>query len=186
MFFAYETARRLQLCLQLVLSWCTGWEISNIPKCSHNQFDTTESKSLLVRRGISITKFQSYFDLNPICNACVSALSCAGSSLPHTGCLSCRSEGYSLADVHWLLTAVVSLVAEPGFWGCKALAVAAHGLQSMDSAVWYTGLVAPWHVESSQTRDQNCVPCIGKQVLNHWTTREVLNPIFKIYNTLLS
>ena len=26
---------------------------------------------------------------------------------------------------------------------------------------------------SSLTRDQTCVPCIGKQILNHWTTREV-------------
>ena len=34
------------------------------------------------------------------------------------------------------------------------------------------GLVAPWHVGSSQTRDQTLVPCIGRQILNHWTTRE--------------
>ena len=26
---------------------------------------------------------------------------------------------------------------------------------------------------SSQTRDCTCVPCIGKWILNHWTTREV-------------
>ena len=26
---------------------------------------------------------------------------------------------------------------------------------------------------SSQTRDQIWVPCIGRQILNHWTTREV-------------
>ena len=35
------------------------------------------------------------------------------------------------------------------------------------------GLVAPWQVESSQTRDQTRVPCLGRQILNHWTTREV-------------
>ena len=29
-----------------------------------------------------------------------------------------------------------------------------------------------WHL-SSLTRDQTCVPCIGKWILNHWTTREV-------------
>ena len=34
------------------------------------------------------------------------------------------------------------------------------------------GLVAPWHVESSQTRDRTHVPCIGRQILNHWTSRE--------------
>ena len=36
------------------------------------------------------------------------------------------------------------------------------------------GLVALWHVESPQTRDQTCVLCIGGQTLNHWTSREVL------------
>ena len=35
------------------------------------------------------------------------------------------------------------------------------------------GLVALWHVGSSRTRDRTCVPCIGRQILNHWTTREV-------------
>ena len=38
---------------------------------------------------------------------------------------------------------------------------------------WHTGLVACWHVGSSQTRGQTCVPCIGRWVLNHRTTREV-------------
>ena len=38
---------------------------------------------------------------------------------------------------------------------------------------------------SSSTRDWTrvrssgtCIPCIGKQILNHWTTREVLPPCF--------
>ena len=25
------------------------------------------------------------------------------------------------------------------------------------------------------TRDQTCVPCVGRRILNHWTTREVLH-----------
>ena len=37
----------------------------------------------------------------------------------------------------------------------------------------HTGLVAPWHVGSSWTRNQTCVPCMGRQILNHWTIREV-------------
>ena len=36
------------------------------------------------------------------------------------------------------------------------------------------GLVAPQHVESSQTRDWTGVPCIDRQILTHCTTREVL------------
>ena len=35
------------------------------------------------------------------------------------------------------------------------------------------GLVARWLVESSWTRDLTHVPCIVRQILNHWTTREV-------------
>ena len=37
----------------------------------------------------------------------------------------------------------------------------------------YTGWVAPWHVESSQTRDGTHVLCIGRWILNHQTTRKV-------------
>ena len=44
----------------------------------------------------------------------------------------------------------------------------------MAGGLWSTwALVALWHVESSQTRDWTRVPCLGRQILNHWTTREV-------------
>ena len=36
------------------------------------------------------------------------------------------------------------------------------------------GLVAPQHVEFSQTRDRTSVPCIGRQILDHWITKDVL------------
>jgi len=40
--------------------------------------------------------------------------------------------------------------------------------------LWSVGLVALWHVDlSSSTRDRTCVPCIARQILNHWTTRVV-------------
>ena len=35
------------------------------------------------------------------------------------------------------------------------------------------GLVVSLHLESSKTRDGTHVPCIGRQILNHWTTREI-------------
>ena len=35
------------------------------------------------------------------------------------------------------------------------------------------GLVALQHVESLQTRDRTRVPYFGRQILNHWTSREV-------------
>ena len=42
------------------------------------------------------------------------------------------------------------------------------GLEELD-----TSLVAPWHVESSWTRDQTCVPCVGRWSLSYWSIREV-------------
>ena len=44
----------------------------------------------------------------------------------------------------------------------------------MGSIVVVQGLVALRHVESSQTRDWTRVSCIGRQILTHCTTREVL------------
>ena len=49
------------------------------------------------------------------------------------------SRACSLLAVHGLLIVVASLVAE-------------HSLQSTDSVVMSSGMVAPWYVGSSQTR----------------------------------
>ena len=49
------------------------------------------------------------------------------------------------------------------------------GAQAPDAQaqwLWLTGLVAPRHVGSSQTRAQTRVPCISRQILNYCTTRE--------------
>ena len=58
--------------------------------------------------------------------------------------------------VHRLLLAAASLVVE-------------HRLQELCRA----SLAAPRHVESSQTRDQTRVPCIGRWILTYSATREV-------------
>ena len=81
----------------------------------------------------------------------------------------------------WFLAALgvhccawATLVAVPGlliaFASCCRALAPEHGLSSYG---WRIGLVAPWHVESFWTRDRTHVPCIGKWILNHWTTREV-------------
>ena len=87
--------------------------------------------------------------------------------------------------LHWVFVAVCgpSRVATSGgyyLWGMcfslrcllslQSMGSRAHGLQKL----WHMGLAAPWHVWSSQTRDQTRVPCIGRWILNHRTTREVL------------
>ena len=64
--------------------------------------------------------------------------------------------GYSPVPVPRLLTGVASFM-EHRLSGAQA--------QKLHS----TGLVAPWDMESSRTR----VPCIGKHIFNHCTTREV-------------
>ena len=73
------------------------------------------------------------------------------------------SRGYSLAEALGLLTAAASLVAEHGLSGAQASVVPVHELSR------------PWHVKSSWTRDRTHVPCIGRWILKHQTTREVLN-----------
>ena len=84
---------------------------------------------------------------------------CVGSPLLHKGFLySCSKWEFPFFVVLQLLNGVASLV-EPelqgiGFSSCGAWA-----------QLWYVG--------SSWTRDQTCVPCIGRQILNHWTTKEV-------------
>lgn len=68
----------------------------------------------------------------------------------------------------------LSLVAASG--GCLPVAQASHWVasrcraQALGTQVsvveGYVGVVAPWHVESPQTRDQTRVTCLG--LLNHW------------------
>ena len=68
-----------------------------------------------------------------------------------------------------LLTAVASLVWRMGS-GAQAPGAALRG-----SVVVHMGSVALQHVESFQTGDQTLVPCIGRWMLNPWTTRDVLS-----------
>ena len=74
---------------------------------------------------------------------------------------SCDTKGYSSLQcgdfpLRWLL-----LLQSMGPRVC--------GLQQLRHMV----LFAPWHEESSRARDQTHVPCIGRWILNHWTTVEV-------------
>ena len=86
------------------------------------------------------------------------------------------------------------MVAAAGFLSCgeqgspqgarpshAGLSCCEHGPYSLwPQELWRTGLIAPWRVGSSWTKNQTCVPCIGRWILNHWTTREV--PAFNILN----
>ena len=65
--------------------------------------------------------------------------------------------GYSLVAVQGLLFEVASLVVE-------------HSSRAQVQQLWCVGLVALWHVESSQTRGGTRVACFGKWILYHLTT----------------
>ena len=52
--------------------------------------------------------------------------------------------------------------------------------------MWRTGLVVPQRVGSSQTRARTRVPCIGRQILNHCTTREVPRIAFFFFLKMFS
>ena len=56
-----------------------------------------------------------------------------------------------------------------GFSCCRARAIEQGGFGSCDM-----GLAALSGVRHSRTKDQTSFPCIGRRVLYHWTTREVL------------
>ena len=80
--------------------------------------------------------------------------------------------GLSLIAASWgysWLHCVASLAAEHGLSSCGYWTLAL-GFSSCDA--W--ALVAPGYLGSSQTRDQSCVPCIGRRTPIHHATREVL------------
>ena len=87
---------------------------------------------------------------------------CAGSSLLWGLFSSCSKWG--------LLIVVASLVS-----CCRARGLSSFGsltLRAQAQELWYTGLVAPWHVWPSQTRDWTHVFHIGRWILHHWATME--------------
>ena len=47
------------------------------------------------------------------------------------------------------------------------------------------GLIAPWHVESSQTRDCTCIPCIGRWIFNHREALMLFNLFFFLCYSIL-
>ena len=71
------------------------------------------------------------------------------------------SEGCPPGSGCGLLVVAASLVVEYGLEGTRASVVVAYELSCSR------------HVESSLTRYRTHISCIGRQILNHWTTREV-------------
>ena len=74
------------------------------------------------------------------------------------------SGGYSLIVVHRFLIAVASLVAEYRLRACGF---------SVEHRLSYLATYGIF-----RSRDQTRAPCIGKWIVNHWTTKEILEWYF--------
>ena len=73
---------------------------------------------------------------------------------------------------------------------CSARAYPCGGLPCCRARVQSTGFTScgTWvwlprgHVGSSRTRDRTCIPCIGRRILSHWTTRKSKdNSVFNLF-----
>ena len=91
---------------------------------------------------------------------------------------SCGERGLLFVAVRRVLIAVSSLVVEHGLQTYRLQQFWLEGSRAQPQQLWRTGLVALRHVGSSRTRAQTRVPCIGRQILNYCTTREVLRVSF--------
>ena len=96
------------------------------------------------------------------------------------------SRGYSslwcavFFSLQWLLMLRSTGSRRAGFSSCgsRAQQLWLVGSRAQAQQLWHTGLVARRHVGSSRTRDRTHVPCIGRRILNHCTTKEALLDTF--------
>jgi len=139
---------------------------------SHDSFPNTTSCVFLLKcaRHLQFQLVLIWLKKNCLC-ICLAAV----------GLDCCASASSSCGE--WLLSLVAasggcSLVAEHGFVVVTSL-VAEHGFMgTWTQQLWHMGLAALWHVESFWTRDQIRVPGVGRGILYHFTTREVLIWLF--------
>ena len=113
---------------------------------------------------------------------------CAGSSLLCVGFLRCGQWlGCFLLTVPRFLLAVAPCAAEHGPYA-RGFGPVARGLSRCSSQALERGLSsrASRHVESSWTEHWTDVPCIARQIGNHWTSKETLtsfNVVFLIISS---
>ena len=95
----------------------------------------------------------------------------------HRLSLAVASWGYFLAVVHRLLIAVASLLQSMGCRARRLQQLQFTGSRACTQSLWCMGLVAPQHLDSSQTRGGTRAPCISRHFPIHRTTREVQSVI---------
>ena len=94
-------------------------------------------------------------------------VSVATSRLP----LSLRRGGLLSNCGAWASHCGGSSLRNPTLGRASSYSLRAQRLWLKGAMVWRTGSVASWHVGSSHSRDQTCVPCVGRWIVP-WTTRE--------------
>ena len=66
---------------------------------------------------------------------------------------------------------------DPLYCSIQAPPAAERRLQTKQVSGWgCVALAAPWQLDlinNSSIRDRTHVPCVGRWILNHWTTKEV-------------
>ena len=71
---------------------------------------------------------------------------------------------------------------DPLYCSIQAPPAAERRLQTKQVSGWgCVALAAPWQLDlinNSSIRDRTHVPCVGRWILNHWTTREVPENLF--------
>ena len=79
---------------------------------------------------------------------------------------------------HWVVVAACGIfrggVQILWLWctGCSMQASVVRALRFSSCGTWSWLPCSMWGL-SSLTRDQTCIPCIARWILNHWTSREV-------------
>ena len=64
------------------------------------------------------------------------------------------------------------LLSSCGAWASHCRGSSCYGAQAQQLS--YMGLVTLSHVGSFQTRDQTCIPCIGRQILNDFIRKSLM------------
>ena len=77
------------------------------------------------------------------------------------------SRGYPPLVRGRLLIAAAPLAGEQRLEGRRLQQLWLPGPRALTQYLWLTGLLAPCHVRSSQTKDRTCVPNTGRWIPNH-------------------